>query len=70
MAKLLSVETLKLFATKRLANFQWLILPSLDNRLETKGNLNLQLRSKAEELRTRGEVQTINPLNNLLSAII
>jgi hypothetical protein len=62
-------ETLKLFATKGLANFQWLILPSLDNGLETKGNLNLQLRSKAEELRTRGEVQTINPLNNLLSAI-
>jgi ABC exporter DevA family ATP-binding subunit len=62
-------ETLKLFATKGLANFQWLILPSLDNGLETKGNLNLQLRSKAEELKTRGEVQTINPLNNLLSAI-
>jgi uncharacterized cupredoxin-like copper-binding protein len=62
-------ETLKLLATKGLANFQWLILPSLDNGLETRGNLNLQLRSIAEELRTRGEIQTINPLNNLLSAI-
>ncbi len=62
-------ETLKIFATKGLANFQWLILPSLDRGLETRGNLNLQLRNKAEELRTRGEAQTINPLNNLLSAI-
>ncbi len=62
-------ETLKIFATKGLANFQWLILPSLDNGLQSKGNLNLQLRNKAEELRTRGEAQTINPLNNLLTAI-
>ena len=62
-------ETLKIFATKGLANFQWLILPSLDNGLQTKGNLNLQLKNKAEELTTRGKAQTINPLNNLLSAI-
>ncbi len=62
-------ETLKIFATKGLANFQWLILPSLDRGLETRGNLNLQLRNKAEELRTRGEYQTLNPLNNLLTAI-
>ncbi len=62
-------ETLKIFATKGLANFQWLILPSLDRGLETRGNLNLQLRNKAEELRTRGEAQTLNPLNNLLTAI-
>jgi hypothetical protein len=34
-----------------------------------KGNLNLQLRNKTEELRTRGKAQTINPLNNLLTAL-
>ena len=62
-------ETLKIFATKGLANFQWLILPSLDCGLVTNGNLNLQLSNKVEELRTRGEAQTINPFNNLLSAI-
>ena len=56
-------ETLKIFATKGLANFQWLILPSLDEQPTTKGNL------LNEELRTRGLNQSINPLNNLLSAI-
>ena len=62
-------EKVKLLATKGLANFQWLTLDSLDNELQTRGNLNLQLENQAEELRTRGEVQTINPLNNLFSAI-
>lgn len=62
-------ETLKLFVTKGLANFGWLKLPSLDRGLETRGDLNSQLREKAEELRTRGNAQTINPLNNLLSTI-
>ena len=58
-----SKETLKIFATKGLANFQWLILPSLDEQHTTRGNL------LNEELRTRGLNQSINPLNNLLSAI-
>lgn len=62
-------EILKIFATKGLANFQWLTLPSLDNELEIKGNLNLQLKERAEELKTRGKAQNINPLNNLLTAI-
>ncbi len=62
-------ETLKVFATKGLANFQWLILPSLDEQPEPKGNLNRGLRDKAEEARTRGQVTKINPLNELLSAI-
>ncbi|MEI2582240.1 caspase family protein [Scytonema sp. PRP1] len=62
-------ETLKIFATKGLTNFQWLKLPSLARGLETRGDLNSQLREKAEELRTRGNAQIINPLNNLLSAI-
>jgi hypothetical protein len=56
-------EILKIFATKGLANFQWLTLPALDERPITRGNrLN-------EELRTRGLNQPINPLNSLLSAI-
>ena len=53
-------ETLKIFATKGLANFQWLILPSLDEQPASRGN---QLN---EEIKTRG---AINPLNNLLTAI-
>jgi hypothetical protein len=62
-------ETLKIFVTKGLANFQWLTLPSLDCGLKTKGNLNTQLEEKAAELRTRGNAPAINPLNNLLSQI-
>ena len=62
-------ETLKIFATKGLANFQWLILPSLDQKPESRGNLNRDLQDKAEATRTRGQVATINPLNELLSAI-
>lgn len=54
-------ETLKVFATKGVANFQWLLLPSLDEQPATRGTtLN-------EELRTRGG--NVNPLNNLLTAI-
>lgn len=55
-------ETLKIFATKGLANFQWLILPSLDEQPQTKGNLN-------RELKTRSSDRPISPLNNLLTAI-
>ena len=57
-------ETLKIFATKGAANFQWLILPSLDEQPRTRGNyLN-------QELRTRSaNGQTVNPLNGLLTAI-
>ncbi len=55
------METLKVFATKGVANFQWLLLPSLDEQPATRGaTLN-------EELRTRGG--NVNPLNNLLTAI-
>lgn len=56
-------ETLKIFVTKGLANFQWLILPSLDEQPQIRGNY------PDRELRTRGLKQHINPLNNLLSAI-
>ncbi len=62
-------ETLKIFVTQGLANFQWLKLPSLDRGLEARGDLNSQLREKAEALRTRGNAPIINPLNNLFSAI-
>ena len=56
-------ETLKIFATKGLANFQWLILPSLDEQPQTRGN------QPNQELRTRSFNQPVNPLNNLLTAI-
>lgn len=53
-------ETLKIFATKGLANFQWLILPSLDEQLTSRGS------SLNEAIKTRG---AINPLNQLLTTI-
>ncbi len=56
-------ETLKIFATKGVANFQWLILPSLDEQPTSRGN------NPNEELKTRSANQPINPLNNLLAAI-
>ncbi|MGK7938418.1 MAG: caspase family protein [Xenococcaceae cyanobacterium] len=56
-------ETLKIFATKGLANFQWLILPSLDEQPGTRGNL------PNETLQTRSVNQAINPLNDLLTSI-
>ncbi|WP_019507875.1 caspase family protein [Pleurocapsa sp. PCC 7319] len=62
-------ETLKVFATKGVANFQWLLLPSLDKDMQSKGNLNRELEQQAEQMRTRGETITINPLNDLLSTI-
>jgi hypothetical protein len=56
-------ETLKIFATKGLANFQWLTLPALDEQ-PTKRGMTLN-----EALRTRGVNQSVNPLNSLLTAI-
>jgi len=45
------------------ANFQWLILPSLDEQPATRGmSLN-------DGLQTRSMGQSVNPLNNLLTAI-
>lgn len=56
-------EVLKVFATKGVANFQWLILPSLDEQPATRGmSLN-------DGLQTRSMGQSVNPLNNLLTAI-
>lgn len=58
-------ETLKVFATRGSANFQWLLLPSLDERPRTRGlhpNQELKTRSSLED-------KTINPLNELLTAI-
>lgn len=64
-------ETLKVFAVKGLANFKWLTLPPLDEEQQSRGNLDLELENKKEELTrrgvTRGEELTVNPLNNLLS---
>jgi Caspase domain len=56
-------ETLKIFATKGLANFQWLLLPVLDEQSRTRGYY------PDRELSTRGINQNINPLNKLLSSI-
>lgn len=57
-------ETLKLFATRGLANFQWLTLPALDEDLGSKGDLNAVLNEKS----ARGE-GNINPMNELFSTI-
>ncbi|MEB3191357.1 MAG: hypothetical protein VKL42_13530, partial [Snowella sp.] len=56
-------EILKLFATKGVANFQWLLLPPLDEPPTTRGM------SPNEALQTRSMGQAINPLNHLLTAI-
>lgn len=56
-------ETLKIFATKGAANFQWLTLPSLDEQTQTRGN-NLN-----KQLITRSGERSINPLNDLLTTI-
>ena len=56
-------ETFKIFAIEGLANFQCLLLPSLDKQLPIRENY------PDRELKTRGFNQHINPLNNLLSAI-
>ncbi|MEG4801453.1 caspase family protein [Microcoleus sp. ARI1-B5] len=62
-------ETLKLFATRGLADFRWLALAPLDEELEKKGNLNQELENLAKEFTQRGEAQSISPLNNLLTTI-
>ncbi|MEG4453342.1 caspase family protein [Microcoleus sp. N9_A1] len=63
-------ETLKLFATRGLANFQWLTLPALDVDLGQRGgNLEEKLDRKVEELEGKGKSTNISPLNNLLSII-
>jgi len=56
-------EVLKIFATKGVANFQWLILPSLDEQPATRGMI------LNDGLQTRSMGQSVNPLNNLLTAI-
>lgn len=57
-------ETLKLFATRGLANFQWLTLPALDEEFGRRGNLDEELEREAE-IRGLG----IHPLNQLLGTI-
>jgi Caspase domain len=65
-----ATETLKVFATRGLANFQWLALPALNVELGQKGdNPEQQLKKKAEECATKGVSSNISPLNNLLSII-
>lgn len=57
-------ETLKLFATCGIANFQWLTLPALDEDFGKKGTLDEELNHVAK---TKG--LGINPLNKLLGTI-
>ncbi|MEG4283797.1 caspase family protein [Microcoleus sp. A006_D1] len=57
-------ETLKLFATRGIANFQWLTLPALDENFGKRGALDEELERQAQ---TRG--LGINPLNKLLGTI-
>ena len=61
-----AIETLKLFATRGLADFRWLTLTALDEEFERKGSLDREL--EREELITRGD-RSISPLNNLLATI-
>jgi Caspase domain len=63
-------EKVKLFATKGIANFQWLKLPPLDEELGRRG---ASLREELQQIisgknATRGEVR-ISPLDRLLSQI-
>ena len=46
-----------------MANFQWLILPSLDEQPATRGMI------LNDGLQTRSMGQSVNPLNTLLTAI-
>lgn len=57
-------ETLKVFATRGMANFQWLTLPALDEELVRRGNLD-----KKEEFQQKAKRGQINPLNKLLATI-
>jgi len=60
-------ETLKVFATRGIANFQWLTLPALDEDFGRRGNLEKKLQKKVEERAARGDSPKVSPLNNLLS---
>ncbi|MEG3863329.1 caspase family protein [Microcoleus sp. herbarium12] len=62
-------ETLKLFATRGLADFRWLAVTPLDEEFDKKGNLNQELENLAKEFTQRGEAHSISPVNNLLTAI-
>ena len=57
-------ETLKLFATRGIAQFDWLTLPALDEDLGKRGNLDQELDNVANQ-----KGLGINPLNQLLGTI-
>jgi hypothetical protein len=61
-----SAETLKLFATRGIANFQWLILPPLDPQDKDKESFR-SLRGSLQEARRSAGIP--NPLTKLLSTI-
>jgi Caspase domain len=64
-------EKLKLFATKGIANFQWLKLPPLDEELMSRGS---KLRAETQKIVsktsvTRGATVQVNPIDLLFSQI-
>lgn len=61
-----STETLKLFATRGMANFQWLLLPTLDPPEKAKEEYRSRRGSLREASRSAG---TANPFDKLLSMI-
>jgi hypothetical protein len=64
-----TVETLKLFVTRGLANFQWLLLPPLDRGKmteEARGEYRSLRGSLQEATRSMGST---NPFNNLLAML-
>ncbi|SKB11125.1 Caspase family protein (fragment) [Planktothrix sp. PCC 11201] len=58
-------ETIKLFATRGLADFRWLELPHLDEEFNKKGNLNGELENLVQNVPNR----IASPLNSLLKII-
>ena len=56
---------------KGLANFKWLSLPPLDEEQNSRSRINLdsELEMKKQEFARRRQIETINPLNNLLATI-
>jgi hypothetical protein len=64
-------ETLKLFATRGLANFQWLTLPPLDQPIPSRsGEIKQELVQKAATTRgTRGENLPVSPVNQLIALV-
>lgn len=64
-------ETLKLFATRGLANFHWLKLPPLDQPFQSKAReMEQELADKAKTTKgPKGEKLPISPINQLIALV-